>query len=593
MLEMGKTGKIALLTGTIVLSYVVYNHYDNKRKRKMIEELNAHPPLSWKPSSRHTTIHNMKTKYYDVLVIGGGASGSGCALDAATRGLKVAMVESGDFGSETSSKSTKLLHGGVRYLDKAVKSFDLSNLQLVLEALKERKYVIDAIPYMAKPIALMLPVYSKILVPYFLMGLKMYDYFSWNKSLGGSYHISTKETLQHFPNIKLDGLKGSIVYYDGIHDDSRSNVVIALTAAYYNADILNYSPVKQLIKNDGVVVGAVCKDRIGGEEFKIRAKCVISTAGPFTDQIKKLANPKSPSLVVPSSGVHIVVPKEYGANDMGLINPNTSDNRVLFFIPWLNKTIIGCTDNPCKVEKEPKPRDEEISYILNEANRFLKEDKMLKKKDISSVWCGIRPLVKDPSRKDTKSLARNHIAYLTEENLLVLAGGKWTTHRKMAEDAIDLAVKKFYLNPARPCVTNYIKMLGSHNYTKQLSADIQRELDLSEDEAMHFVTRYGDRSMIFQNYKNRREPLKRLHNDYMYTEEEVYYAIDHEMACKPADVLTRRTRLGFLDVKACEKALDKVMDIFVKRMSWSAQKTKKEKKECLEMLESLGLELLK
>lgn len=589
---MGRIARIALMTTSVLASCVVYGYYKKQKKKKEAGDLIARPPLSWKPSSRQTIVRNMKTKIYDVLVIGGGISGAGCALDAATRGLKVAMVEAGDFGCETSSKSTKLLHGGVRYLEKAFKSLDLTSFKLVIEALRERKHVLDSMPYLTKPIALMLPVYSKMMVPYFLLGLKLYDYFSWNKSLGASHFINEGETLRHFPNIKLSNLKGSIVYYDGIHDDSRTNLMVALTAAYYNADILNYSPVKRLIKRDGVVIGAVCQDEIGNEEFSVRARCVISTAGPFTDQIKKMADGKSEDLVVPSSGVHIVVPKEYGANGMGLINPSTSDKRVLFFIPWLDKTIIGCTDSPCKVERAPVPKDEEISYILDEANKFLKEDKKLEKKNVLSAWCGIRPLVTDPKQKSTKNLARNHIVHLTDEKLLVLAGGKWTTYRKMAEDAIDMAIKKFHLNPARPCVTEHVKMLGSHGFSKQLHADIQRELDVNEDEARHFITRYGDRSFIFSNYKDNEMPLKRLHSSYMYTEEEVCYSIDHEMACKPADVLMRRMRLGFLDIKACVSVVDRVCRIFREKLSWSRSKMRKEKKECLKMLESLGSGLL-
>lgn len=584
--------KILYLSGLSIAGYITYKYVDKRKKKYLANELNKTPPLSWKPSGRSQIVSNMKNKLYDILVIGGGISGSGCALDATTRGLKVAMVEKGDFAHETSSKSTKLLHGGVRYLEKAFKSFDLSNLTLVLEALQERKFVLDSLPYIAKPIQIMLPIYNRLMIPYFLLGLKFYDYFSWNRSLGNSHYISKTETVRNFPNIDKTNLKGSIVYYDGIHDDSRSNIMIALTAAYYNADILNYCEVIELIKKNGIVVGAVCRDKIKNKVFEIHAKCVISTVGPFTDQIQQMANVGSKKLVVPSSGIHLVVPKEFGVKDMGLLDPNTADGRILFFIPWMNKTILGSTDNPCKIENEPKPKDEEIQFVLNEANKFLKAEKHITKKDVLSAWSGIRPLVRDPNYKNTKNLARNHIVYQTNENLIVLAGGKWTTYRKMAEDAVNHAVCKFGLNPIRPCITSYLKMLGSHSYSVDLFSKIERDLDLTEKEANHLANRFGDRSFLIGNYKQKHLSLRKLHKNYNFSEEEVNYSIDYEMACKPADVLTRRMRLGFIDVKAAEESLNRVLEIFKKKMQWTNAELKQEKKECLKALESLGLGIL-
>lgn len=587
-----KWTKRILYGGGIGLSgYAIYKYYENKEKRKIAHTLMECPPQSWKPSSRKHVISCLKTKLYDILIIGGGISGSGCALDGASRGLKVAMVESGDFGQETSSKTTKLIHGGVRYLEQAFKKLDLSNLKLVVEALFERKFILDSFPYLAKPVRLMLPVYNRLMIPYFLAGLKLYDYFSWRRSLGNSYFMSTKETVKNFPNIEKSKLKGSIVYYDGIHDDSRSNLMVALTAAYYNADVLNYCKVIDLIRKNGIVVGAIVEDVLKNEIFRIKAKCVISTVGPFTDQITKMANKESKNIVCPSSGTHLVVPKEFGVKEMGLLDPSTKDKRILFFIPWMNKTILGSTDNPSSVKKDPTPTKDEIEFILKEANNFLQKEKQLSIKNVLSVWTGIRPLVKNPNCRNTKDLARTHIVYKTDENLIVLAGGKWTTYRAMAEDAINLAIEKFNLVPKRPCLTPYLKMLGSHEYNSELSSKLQSEIDINEDEAQHLIDRYGDRAFKIANYKKKH--LNKLHKDYPFTEEEVSYSIDHEMACRPIDILTRRMRLGFIDVKAAEECLDKVLEIFKNKMNLSEKKLRKERYFAIEYLNTLGLSLLK
>lgn len=587
---MGFKKKVVFCAGAALTGYIIYKHLDIKRRKKLAEYVSSQPPLSWKPSSREQTISQMKKKLYDILIIGGGISGAGCALDGATRGLKVSMVEAGDFGQETSSKSTKLIHGGVRYLETAFKTFDLGNLKLVLEALYERKFILDALPYLAKPIKIMLPVYNRLMIPYFLAGLKMYDLFSWSRSLGPSHYISSDKTARNFPHIEKKGLKGSIVYYDGIHDDARSNLMVVLTAAYYGADVLNYCKVVKLLKNNGVITGVLAENTLTNEKFEIHAKSIISTVGPFTDQIKEMANQQSRNLVVPSSGVHVVVPKEYGAHNMGLLDPNTEDGRMLFFIPWLNTNILGSTDNSCKVENNPTAKEDEIQFVLNEANKFLRKKRQLTKKHILSTWSGIRPLVKDPKNSKTKTIARNHIVYQTDENLIVLAGGKWTTYRAMAEDAINMAIDKNNLIAERPCITPFIKMIGTHGYNADLYVKLQREINISEQEAKHLIERFGDRAMLMNNYKHKDNTLTKLHPNHPFTKEEVQYSIDHELACKSSDILTRRMRLGFIDVKAAEQALDSVLEIFKKNLKID---TGKEKKECIKYLNTLGLNILK
>ena len=361
-------------------------------------------------------------------------------MDASSRGLKTALVELDDFASGTSSRSTKLIHGGVRYLQKAIMGLDLEQYNMVREALHERANLLEIAPHLSFPLPIMLPIYKWWQLPYYWAGIKAYDLVSGGDILRPSYVLSKSKALELFPMLKPKKLKGAIVYYDGMHNDARMCLSIAITAARLGASVANHVEVLDLIKTEGLVAGAKVKNKLTGEEFQIKAKSVINATGPFTDSIRKMDDGKTRDIVCPSAGVHIVLPDYYSPVSMGLLDPATSDGRVIFFLPWEGHTIAGTTDTPCPVTTSPGPSESDIQFILSEVKNYLTSDIDVRRGDVLSAWAGIRPLVKDPNAGDTASLVRNHVVHVSDSNLVTIAGGKWTTYRAMAAETVDAAV---------------------------------------------------------------------------------------------------------------------------------------------------------
>lgn len=328
---------------------------------------------------------------YDLLVIGGGATGTGIALDAVTRGLKVALVERDDFSAGTSSKSTKLVHGGVRYLEKAVWNLDYSQLQLVMEALRERKSFLTIAPHLSAALPILIPLAQWWQAPYMWIGTKMYDLLAGSQQLEGSYYMSRAKSLEACPRLNGDKIVGSLVYYDGQHNDSRMNVGLAMTAALYGGTVLNHVEVTSLEKGaDGKIRGAKVRDTLapGSEEFAVSAKGVINATGPFADAIEHMDDPERKSIVAPASGVHVMLPKDICPNGMGVLDAATSDGRVIFILPWQGFTLAGTTDNACDVEENPIPRQSDVDFILKEANKLLNPDSLLTHEDVLASWSG-------------------------------------------------------------------------------------------------------------------------------------------------------------------------------------------------------------
>lgn len=348
---------------------------------------------------RNATTSSSPDTIYDLLVIGGGATGTGIALDAATRGLKVALVERDDFSSGTSSKSTKLVHGGVRYLEKAVWNLDYSQYQLVKEALRERKTFLHTAPHLSSWLPIMLPLQKWWQAPYFWAGTKFYDFLAGSEGIESSYFLNRSKAIDAFPMLKKENLIGALVYYDGQHNDSRMNISLAMTAALYGATVVNHLEVTSLQKDaNGKLCGARVRDLIpgmngsksGSEEFTVRAKGIINATGPFADAIVQMDEPKTREIVAPSLGVHVVLPGYLSPQNMGLIDPSTSDGRVIFFLPWQGNTIAGTTDSPCKITKNPIAGEEDISWILNEIRGYLSPDINMQRSDILAAWSGTR-----------------------------------------------------------------------------------------------------------------------------------------------------------------------------------------------------------
>ncbi|KAH1491400.1 hypothetical protein LV164_001275 [Aspergillus fumigatus] len=562
---------------------------------------------------------------YDLLVIGGGATGSGIALDAATRGLKVAVVERDDFSAGTSSKSTKLVHGGVRYLEKAVWELDYNQYKLVKEALRERKYFLNTAPHLSSWLPIMVPVQKWWQAPYFWAGTKAYDWLAGSEGIESSYFLTKSKAIDAFPMLRRDNLIGAMVYYDGAHNDSRMNVSLAMTAALYGSTVVNHMQVTGLTKDEsGKLNGARMKDLIPGkngqeaEEFTVRAKGIINATGPFTDSIRKMDEPDVKEIVAPSAGVHVILPGYYSPSKMGLIDPSTSDGRVIFFLPWQGNTIAGTTDQPTEITTQPEPSEKDINWILSEVRGYLAPDINVERSDVLAAWSGIRPLVRDPKVKSSEALVRNHLISVSPSGLLTCAGGKWTTYRQMAEEAVDEAIKVFGLKPRAvsqvpdisgvggsglvsdgavldgSCQTHQVRLIGAHGYSKTLFINLIQHFGLETDVAKHLTESYGDRAWqvaALSAPTDARFPLRgrRISALYPFIDGEVRYAVRHEYAQTAVDVIARRTRLAFLNAEAALEALPGIIDLMGAELNWDDKRKEVEWKDSVSFLSSMGL----
>jgi len=508
-------------------------------------------------------LQRLVSETFDLLVIGGGATGAGVALEAASRGLKTALVERYDFAEGTSSRSTKLIHGGVRYLELAVKTLDKVQLNLVRDALHERAVMLKNAPHLARPLWLLTPLYRVWEVPYYYTGLKLYDLLAGRARLQPAQYIDARGTLERFPSVNPTGLKGAVAYQDGQFDDARYNVELVLTAAQQGAVVLNHAQVIALCKRNGRLVGAVVQDRLGGGELEVAARVVVNAAGPFSDSIRQMDDPAAPPLLKVSSGIHIVLDKKYSPSDAGLLIPRTEDGRVAFVLPWLGSTLVGTTDDPARIEDHPRATEEEIGYVLRQVRPYLGE---IPREAVRSSWSGLRPLLARPEA-DTARLARDHLIHQSPSGLLTLTGGKWTTYRKMALDLVNYAVGQIGL-PAGPSVTEQIPLLGGQGFASDGAKKLE-QMGLPPDVALHLHQAYGSRApavaqIAAQGYDHR------LAQGWPYLEAEVIYAVRCEMAQTPLDALARRTRLAFLDTAAALAALPRVAELMGRELGWGA-----------------------
>jgi glycerol-3-phosphate dehydrogenase len=465
-------------------------------------------------------------KVWDMVVVGGGATGAGIALDAAARGYSVILLERADFGSGTSSRSTKLVHGGVRYLRQA-------RFGLVMEALQERSRLLRNAPHIVHDLAFVLPCYRRWDVAFYGLGLKAYDLLAGRHRFGHSAIISRARVQNLLPTIQSKSLRGGVVYHDGQFDDARLLVHLLMTAVDLGAVVLNYAAVAALRRSsDGAINGVLVRDLEGGSEFQVQGRVVVNAAGPFCDELRRMANPESSPIIAASRGSHIVLDRSFLPGDAALLIPNTPDGRVLFAIPWHDHTLIGTTDIAIpSVPVEPQPSSEEIDFILETAGRYL--NKQPRREDVLSTFAGIRPLVK-AGGGHTATLARDHTIRVEQPGLLTITGGKWTTYRNMAEACVDnVAALATLDHPA--CPTRELRI---HGY----DPDAARFGSLSV---------YGSDAVRVKGLVEA-DPLlaKPLHPELPYIGAEVVWAVRNEMARTVADVLARRTRAIFLNAKA-------------------------------------------
>ncbi|GFQ06902.1 glycerol-3-phosphate dehydrogenase sdp6 mitochondrial [Phtheirospermum japonicum] len=540
----------------------------------------------------------------DVLVIGGGATGCGVALDAATRGLRVGLVERDDFSSGTSSRSTKLIHGGVRYLEKAVFNLDYGQLKLVFHALEERKQVIDNAPHLCHALPCMTPCFSWFEVIYYWAGLKMYDLVAGRRLLHLSRYYSAQESVELFPTLTRKGkdrsLKGTVVYYDGQMNDSRVNVALACTAALTGAAVLNHAEVISFLRDGdtGRIVGARIRNHLSGKEFDTYAKVVVNAAGPFCDSVRKMADKEAKPMICPSSGVHIVLPDYYSPQGMGLIVPKTKDGRVVFMLPWLGRTVAGTTDSNTSITMLPEPHEDEIEFILDAISDYL--NIKVRRVDVLSAWSGIRPLAVDPNAKSTESISRDHVVSEDLPGLVTITGGKWTTYRSMAEDAVDAAIKSGKLSPANKCLTYNLQLVGADGWDPasftvlaQQYVRMKRSYSgkvvpgvMDTAAAKHLSHAYGTFAERVAAIAQNENLGKRIAHGYPILEAEVAYCARHEYCESVVDFIARRSRLAFLDTDAAGRAVPRIVQILAAEHNWDKSRQKQELQKAQEFLET-------
>lgn len=481
-----------------------------------------------------------RKKPWDVLIIGGGASGLGAAVDAASRGYKTLLLEKYDFAKGTSSRSTKLVHGGVRYLQNG-------DISLVIEALKERGIMRKNAPHLVQDLSFVIPSYDWWNSPFYGIGLKVYDMMAGKLGLGPSTLLDRKETIELIPNVKKKGLRGGVIYHDGQFDDARMAVSLAQTAENHGASLLNYMAVDDLIKENNMITGVYAKNKLSGESYAINAKVVINATGVFSDDIIQMDQPKSKKLIVPSQGVHIVLDKSFLNGPHAIMVPHTSDGRVLFAVPWNNYVVVGTTDTLIeKPLEEPVALEKEISFILENAGAYMTTPPQ--RKDIKSVFSGLRPLAApEENESATKEISRHHKVTVSTTGLVSILGGKWTTYRKMSEDLINTAQSVGGL-PERGCITHNLPIHG-YDY----NSDWKNPLHC-----------YGtDMDKITALDEGGNESL----SDQLYiTQNQIKWAVNEEMAMTLEDVLARRTRCLFLNAEETGRIAPEVVQIMAQEM---------------------------
>jgi len=491
---------------------------------------------------------------WDIIVIGGGATGLGAAVDAASRGYKTLLVEQSDFSKGTSSRSTKLVHGGVRYLAQG-------NIKLVREALKERGLLLKNAPHVCHNLSFIIPSLHWWQKWYYGIGLTMYDILSGKLSLGKTKVLSKKLTQELLPAISPKNLNGGVLYHDGQFDDSRLAINLAQTAEEQGAAIINYCKLTSLTKTGKRITGVVVQDVLTGKEYAVKGNSVINATGIFTDDVMKLDDATHQPIVSPSQGVHIVVDAKFFPGRQALMIPKTDDGRVLFAVPWHNKVVLGTTDTPVNdVALEPKPLPEEIDFILHHINRYLTSD--IQYSDVKSVFAGMRPLIKVKGKKMTSILPRDHTTIVSDSGLVTITGGKWTTYRTMGKHAVDNAVFSAKLK-MHPCITESLLIHGCTT-----SVALEDPLYI-----------YGSDAPFIQQLMNEQPDLaEKIHSDLPYNKATVLWAVRQEMAMTVEDVLARRTRALFMDAAAAIAASPLVAAIMAKELNkekeWITQQIK-------------------
>jgi len=508
-----------------------------KRGENPVMELPQQP----QPTRRADLLARLAAEpHFDVAVVGGGATGLGVALDAASRGLRVVLIEAQDFAKGTSSRSTKLVHGGVRYLAQG-------NISLVREALHERTVLLRNAPHIAQPLAFVVPCYRWWESAFYGVGLTVYDLLAGKAGLGMTQFLDRAHTLAELPAAQREGLRGGVKYWDGQFDDARMALAIARTAAREGALLLNYCRAKRLVYSDGAIAGLECTDTLTGAAYRIHSRCVVNATGVWVDALRQDDDAAKP-MVSPSQGVHLVVDREFLPSDAALMVPKTSDGRVLFAVPWLGKVILGTTDTPThSLSTEPTALKAEVDFILRESARYL--HKAPTRADVKSLWVGLRPLVSHNEREGaTQKISREHTVVVSKSGLVTVTGGKWTTYRVMAQDVLQACLERGLVVCCKEACTAYLPLVGA----VVVPGDTHHP-SLRQGQGLHS---YGAEEAIVAQLPGADRWIAPGLSEAM-----VRFAVRFEYALTVEDVLARRCRLLFLNAKAAAQAAPRVAHV--------------------------------
>jgi glycerol-3-phosphate dehydrogenase len=524
--------------------------------------------------SRVTALQEIERTRFDLCVIGGGATGAGCALDAQLRGLKTVLIEAGDLASATSSSSTKLIHGGVRYLEQAILDCDLGQYHVVKRALRERKLMLDNAPFLAHSLELLIPCFSRREIFYFRSGMKLYDWISGSSMLFPSRYLSAAESLRRMPMLKPDRLVGAIAYADGQFDDARYNLALLQTFSESGGEVLNYARVEAFKKDsNGQLVEAQVRDEYSGRHFAARARVFINATGPFADGIRELAKPGVGRRLRLSKGSHILLPLVAIASKDALLVPKTNDGRVIFAIPWLGRLLVGTTDEDARLHDEMAVKREEAEYLLKHLNRYLVRP--LSADQIVSGFSGIRPLVASNDARGTKELIRDHEVEIDySSGLISILGGKWTTYRAMAEDAVNSVQRRLAI-ALSPCTTSRHRLSGCEGWEPNFWATLVRDYAVCDNTARHLSQKFGAAATKVLDLASEEPLLKQpIVEGSPLIRAEVVYSVREEMATSIEDVLARRTGLQLFSWQHAMAAAPVVGWILADEFRWSPSQYK-------------------
>ncbi len=530
---------------------------------------------------------------FDVCVIGGGATGAGCALDAQLRGLRTVLLEGNDFASGTSSASTKLIHGGVRYLEQAVKELDLAEYKVVRRALHERIRMLNNGPYLSRPMEFIVPCFDWWTVGYMGIGLRMYDWLAGKARIFRSRFQNREMTLKHLPMLKRDQLVGSVVYADGQFDDGRYNLALVNSMVEAGGDALNHARVVSFAySSQGKLLGVEVENKLTGKRFTVRAKVFVNATGPWADTIRRMANPEAHPRMRVSKGVHVFLSLDLHQSKSALLIPKTEDGRVLFAVPWFDRLLVGTTETEGSPQDEMSVTKDEVAYLLRHLNHYLESP--VTPEHIVSGIAGMRPLVSASENKATSKLARDHEVELDgKSGLISIMGGKWTTYRAMAEDTVD-EVQRYMGTGVTPAKTADHRLAGSEGYGPDYAKGLAEKFGMAEEIARHLSLKFGTRATQVLELAGSEPGLKEpIVSGFSPIRAEIVYAAREEMAMTVEDVLSRRIGLQLMNWRAAREAAGVTGALLAKELNWNKESEQQAvriyREKITHMLETAGL----